>query len=136
MSSELLSLAEEQLKLGEQQGAALRMLFNGMKQMQEDVSEKFEEVQVMVQEVRDSVTLTDRECYDLQHVVQIRSGKLTKDRFKETDGDFKAMVGKYRRLMWSKLKEHFEVARYSHIRRVDFEDAIHFVQSFRPEDYI
>jgi len=136
MSSELLSLAEEQLKLGEQQGAALRMLFNGMKQMQEDVSEKFEEVQVMVQEVRDSVTLTDTECYNLQQAVRVRSCKLTKDRFKETDGDYKSMVGKYRRLMWSKLKEHFEKARYSHIRRVDYEEAMLFIKEFRPEDYI
>jgi uncharacterized protein YoxC len=136
MSTDLMAMAEKQLQLTENQGLVLRTLFDGMKQMQEDVSEKFEEVQIMVQEVRDSVTLTDRECYDLQEAVRIMSSRLTKDRYKETDLEFKALVGKYRRMIWSKTKEHFEVAKYSHIRRVDFDDAVHFVKTFRPEDYI
>lgn len=133
---DVMGVVEKQLQMTEHQGQALRTLFNGMKQMQDDVSEKFEEVQIMVQEVRDSVTLTDSECYQIQHAVRIRSGKLTKDRYKESDGEFKVLVGKYRRMVWSKLKEQFQVARYSHIRRVDFDDAIAFVESFRPEDYI
>jgi uncharacterized protein YoxC len=136
MSTDLMAMAEKQLQLTENQGLVLRTLFDGMKQMQEDVSEKFEEVQIMVQEVRDSVTLIDRECYDLQEAVRIMSSRLTKDRYKETDLEFKALVGKYRRMIWSKMKEHFEVAKYSHIRRVDFDDAIHFVKTFKPEDYI
>lgn len=132
----VMHVVEQQLQMTEQQGQALRALFTGLKQMQDDVTEKFEEVQIMVQEVRDSVTLTDQECYQIQLAVRIRSGKLTKDRYKETDMEFKVLVGKYRRLLWSKLKEHFEVAKYSHIRRVDFEDALSFVEAFRPEDYI
>lgn len=136
MSMELMTVVEKQLQMSENQGQALRALFNSMQQMQEDVSEKFEEVQVMVQEVRDSVTLTDTECYDLQHAVRIRSGKLTKDRYKESELEFKTLVGKYRRMIWSKLKGQFEVAKYSHIRRIDFDDAITFVENFRPEDYI
>lgn len=136
MNTDMMAMAEKQLQLTENQGLVLRTLFDGMKQMQEDVSEKFEEVQIMVQEVRDSVTLTDRECYDLQEAVRIISSRLTKDRYKETDLEFKALVGKYRRMIWSKMKEHFEVAKYSHIRRVDFDDSVHFVKTFRPEDYI
>ncbi|HIW33510.1 MAG TPA: ORF6C domain-containing protein [Candidatus Paenibacillus intestinavium] len=139
MSMELISVmgvVEKQLQMTEHQGLALRTLFNGMKQMQDDVSEKFEEVQIMVQEVRDSVTINDVEGYQLQNAVRIRSNKLTKDRYKESDGEFKALVGKYRRMIWSKLKQQFEVAKYSHIRRIDFEDAISFVEDFRPEDYI
>ncbi len=134
--SEYFPLIERQLQLTEQQGTAVRMLFDGLKRLQMDMSEKVETVHIMVQEVRDSVTLTDRECYDLQNAVRIVSGKLTKDRYKETDLEFKALVGKYRRLIWSELKKHFEVAKYSHIRRVDFEDAVQFVKTFRPEDYI
>lgn len=127
---------ERQLKLTEQQGAAIRMLFDGMKQMHADMSEKVEEVQIMVQEVRDSVTLTDTECYQLQHAVRIKSNELTKHRYKESDEDYKSMIGRYRRMIWSKLKERFEVAKYSHVRRIDFDDSIDFVRGFRPEDYI
>lgn len=136
MTNDLMAVVEKQLQLTESQGAAVRTLFEGMKQMQEDVTEKFEEVQIMVQEVRDSVTLTDTECYHLQHAVRITSSKLTKDRYKESDENFKTLVGKYRRMIWSRLKDHFQVAKYSHIRRIEYDDAISFVEDFKPEDYI
>ncbi|MFB5761148.1 ORF6C domain-containing protein [Paenibacillus medicaginis] len=131
-----LTIVEKQLQLTEAQGVAIRGLWDGMKQMELNVTEKVEEVQMMVQEVRDSVTLTDAECYQLQHAVRIRSNTLTKDRYTETDGKFNETVGKYRRMIWSKLKDRFSVAKYSHIRRIDFDDAVDFVQDFRPEDYI
>ncbi len=140
---DIFGMVERQLNLTEQQGAAIRLLFDGMKRMSDDMtekhtdmSEKVEEVQMMVQEVRDSVTLTDAECYQMQQAVKSKTNELTKHRYKEADVKFKDMVGRYRRLIWSKMKERFEVAKYSHIRRIDFDDAIEFVQTFQPEDYI
>lgn len=134
--SDYFPVIERQLELTEQQGAAIRMLFDGLKQMHTDMTEKVEEVQIMVQEVRDSVTLTDTECFQLQQAVRIKSNELTKHRYKESDESFKDMVGRYRRMIWSKLKQRFEVAKYSHIRRIDFDDSIDFVRDFRLEDYI
>ncbi|MEK3776676.1 ORF6C domain-containing protein [Paenibacillus sp. FSL K6-4396] len=131
-----LTIVERQLQLTEAQGVAIRGLWDGMKQMQEDVAEKVGEVQMMVQEVRDSVTLTDAECYQLQSLVRKKSNSLTKDRYKESDEKFKVLVGRYRRMVWSKLKDRFEVAKYSHVRRIDFDDAVEFIKEFRPEDYI
>ena len=124
------------MQLTEAQGMAIRGLVDGIRQMHLEVNEKVEEVQMMVQEVRDSVTLTDTECFQLQNLVHKKSNTLTKDRYKETDEKFKDMVGRYRRMVWSKLKSRFEVVKYSHIRRIDFEDAVEFVREFRPEDYI
>ena len=133
---DFLSVVERQMQLTEAQGMAIRGLVDGIRQMQEDVAEKVGEVQMMVQEVRDSVTLTDAECYQLQSLVRKKSNGLTKDRYKESDEKFKDMVGRYRRMIWSKLKERFEVAKYSHVRRIDFDDAVEFIKEFRPEDYI
>ncbi|KAA8782551.1 ABC transporter permease [Paenibacillus amylolyticus] len=133
---DFLSVVERQMQLTEAQGQAIRGLVDGIRQMQMDVTEKVEEVQMMVQEVRDSVTLTDNECYQLQSLVRIKSNVLTKDRYKETEEKFKVVVGRYRRMIWSKLKERFEVAKYSHVRRIDFEDAVEFIKEFRPEDHI
>lgn len=133
---DFLSVVERQMQLTEAQGMAIRGLVDGIRQMQEDVAEKVGEVQMMVQEVRDSVTLTDAECYQLQSLVRKKSNSLTKDRYKESDEKFKDMVGRYRRMIWSKLKERFEVAKYSHVRRIDFDDAVEFIKEFRPEDYI
>ncbi|WP_339309827.1 ORF6C domain-containing protein [Paenibacillus sp. FSL k6-2145] len=131
-----LSVVERQMQLTEAQGMAIRGLVDGIRQMQEDVAEKVGEVQMMVQEVRDSVTLTDAECYQLQSLVRKKSNSLTKDRYKESDEKFKDLVGRYRRMIWSKLKERFEVAKYSHVRRIEFDDAVEFITEFRPEDYI
>lgn len=133
---DFLSVVERQMQLTEAQGMAIRGLVDGIRQMQEDVAEKVGEVQMLVQEVRDSVTLTDAECYQLQSLVRIKSNALTKDRYKESDEKFKDMVGRYRRMIWSKLKDRFEVAKYSHVRRIDFDDAVEFIKEFRPEDYI
>jgi hypothetical protein len=133
---DFLSVAERQLQLTESQGVAIRALFEGLKQLRSEVKEDKEEVQMMVQEVRDSVTLTDQECYQLQYAVRMKSNELTKHRFKETDEKFNDVVGRHRRMMWSKLKDRFSVAKYSHIRRIDFDDALDFAKNFRPEDYI
>jgi uncharacterized protein YoxC len=133
---DFLAVVEQQMQLTEAQGFAIRALVEGIKQMQSDVTEKVEEVQMMVQEVRDSVTLSDAECYQLQYAVRTKSNALTKDRYKETDEKFNDLVGKYRRMIWSKLKDRFSVAKYSHIRRIDFDDAMEFANDFRPEDYL
>ncbi|QUL57530.1 ORF6C domain-containing protein [Paenibacillus tritici] len=139
----MLAMLENQLKQSEAQGTAVRMMFEEMKSMHEnmqemklDVNEKFEECQIMVQEVRDSVTLIDAECDLVQAAVRVKSNELTKHRFKDSDMKFKEMVGRYRRLIWSNLKKNFSVAKYSHIRRIDFEDAIEFIKDFQPEDYM
>ncbi|OZQ66105.1 ABC transporter permease [Paenibacillus sp. VTT E-133280] len=142
-TQDLFGMLEHQLNLTEKQGTAIRFLFEGMKKMNDEMSEKearvdekVEDMQMMVQEVRDSVTLTDQECYQMQQAVKLKTNELTKHRYKESDMKFNQMVGKYRRLIWSKMKERFEVAKYSHIRRIDFADAIEFVQNFLPEDYL
>ncbi|MCR8633448.1 ORF6C domain-containing protein [Paenibacillus radicis (ex Xue et al. 2023)] len=131
-----LPMIEKQLQMSEQQGAVLRSLFEGIRQMRDDVNEKVEEVQIMVQEVRDSVVLNDHEAFMVRAAVHAKSVELTKDRFKDSDEKFNAVVGRHRRMIWSKLKDRFEVAKYSHVRRIDYQESIEFVQSFRPEDYI
>ncbi|GGF73271.1 hypothetical protein GCM10010912_18110 [Paenibacillus albidus] len=135
-TNELLAVVGQQLQMTEQQGAALRMMFEGLGSIRAEIIEHKEDVQMMLQEVRDSVTLTDAECYQVQQAVKLKTAELTKHRFKESDLKFNEMVGKYRRLIWSKLKQRFEVAKYSHVRRIDFADAIEFIQFFQPEDYI
>ncbi|OMD29929.1 ORF6C domain-containing protein [Paenibacillus odorifer] len=135
-TDKILAVVGQQLHWSEQQGAAVRMLFDGMVAIKTEMAEDKEEMKMMVQEVRDSVTLIDAECDLMQQAVRLKSIELTKHRFKDSDMKFNEMVGRYRRMIWSKLKENFSVAKYSHLRRIDFEDAIEFVKNFQPEDYI
>lgn len=95
-----------------------------------------DDVKGLVQEVRDSVTLTDFESYTLREAAKSKSTLLTKDRYKEIDEKFTFVFGKHLRLIYSKLKRKFEVAKYSHIRRIDYHSALDFVNNFVLEDHI
>lgn len=110
-----------------------------IKLVEENVEQKFDEMTKMVQEVRDSVTLTDNECYELQSTVHSLSIEVVKEYLRGEEvsrEEFSKLVGKFRRLIWKKVKERYKVARYSHIRRVDFDDAIKFVSNITLSDFI
>lgn len=130
------SFLQKALDQQTQQANALQVMLNRMIEIEQHVDEKFGEITVMVQEVRDSVTLTNQECYELQSAVALKSIQLTKDRYNEEEGDFNKVVGKYRRMIWKQLKNKFNVPRYNCIRRIDFDEAITFVFDFKPEDYL
>lgn len=113
-----------------------QLILNRMLKIEKNVEEKFTSMVAMLHRVEDSVTLIDAECYDLKAAVFKRSVDLTKDRYSQEDDEFPKVVGKHRRLIWKKLKEKFKAARYTHIRRIDFEEAMEFVNTFRIEDHI
>lgn len=108
---------------------------NDVLAIENKVNEKYEVMTVMVAEVRDDIKLRDNESFTLQQSVFKKSVELANNNHEETDQNFKKTIGGYRRLIWSKLKIHFEVSKYTHIRRIDFQDALVFVSSFKPEDY-
>lgn len=130
------SFLQHQLESSRQTNDTLQLMLNRMMQVEVNVNEKFTEMTTMVDEVRNDMKLSDAQCYELQTYVYNKSKSLSKDRFQEEDADFKTTVGKYRRMIWSKLKMKFEVSRYNHIRKIDFDQALEFADTFRPEDYI
>lgn len=133
---QIFSILEAQLQRQDEQGRTIHTMFDGIKSMYGEFAEGMEEMKMLVQEVRDSKTLTDTECYELQSAVAMKSISLTKDRINEEEEYFPKVVGKYRWMIWKHLKRKFHVPKYNHIRRIDFEEARTFVQTFRPEDYI
>lgn len=127
------SMIELQMRHQEEQGKTIQMMFDRMKSMYDDFSDKFSAMENMVQEVRDSVTITNAECFKLLSAVATKSIQLTKDRYEEGEQSFKKVVGSYRRMIWKALKESYNVPKYNCIRHVDFDTAMMFVQAFRPE---
>lgn len=113
-----------------------QLILNRMLGIEKNVERKFSEMTELVQEVRDSVTFTNAECAMMQSNVRNKAISLTKDRYTEEDGDFKAVVGKHIRMIWKQLKEKYNVPKYNCIRRVDYEEAISFVRGFKPELFI
>lgn len=129
-------ILKKQLERQDEQGKALHTMFDGINTMYAEFQEGMTEMKQMVQEVRDSKTLTEAECYELQSAVATKSISLTKDRIHEEEEDFPKIVGKYRWMIWKHLKRKFQVPKYIHIRRIDRDEALDFVKNFRPEDYI
>lgn len=137
------SFLQQSLEKSRAQDTAMQLMINHIKEIEsnvinveKNVESKFTKVSEMVQRVEDSVTLIYAEEKNLQSAVYAKSTNLAKDRFAEEDDEFNKVVGKYRRMIWSKLKNKFQVPRYNCIRRIDFADAVMFVESFNPEDYL
>ncbi|MFS0837233.1 ORF6C domain-containing protein [Paenibacillus sp. 1P03SA] len=139
---QVFSFLEKALEKSKQQDAAMeavlehmKMLHDNVFDMKTEVNERFVEMNILVQEVRDSVTLSNSECADLQSAVGKKSVQLTKERFEPGD-DFLKLVGKNRNLIWKKLKQKFNVHKYIYVRRIDFQEALEFVKAYKPEKYI
>jgi len=129
-------ILQKQIERQDEQGRTIHLMFDGIRTMYTEISEGMTEVRQLVQEVRDSVTLTNAECFELQSAVAKKSISLTKDRIHEEEADFPKIVGKYRWMIWKHMKRHFNVPKYNCIRRVDFQSSLKYVQNFRPEDHI
>jgi len=101
-----------------------------------DVSEAKKEISQFEKEFKDTNRLLPSEIDELFMSVVDKSTELAKVRNHEEDEKFTKIVGKYRKMIWSKLKKRFGVSKYIHIKRVDFEPCMEFIKSFNPEDYI
>jgi|GEM_PF-1975276 len=129
-------ILKKQLERQDEQGKAIHLMFESIKSMYSEFTEGMGEMKQMVQEVRDSVTLTNAECTMIHSDVAKKSIELAKDRFGEEEDDFSKVVGFYRRLIWKHLKAKYNVPKYNCIRHIDFDEACAFVRSFKPELYL
>jgi hypothetical protein len=129
------------LETQNKQGQALVAIINHVEGIKSDVDEKFSEMSVMLQEVKDSVTLSYEEQKKLQSTVFKTSVDLTKQSFEATlleptKEEFLKEVGSFRRAIWKKLKDKYDVPRYTSLRRVDYQYAIDFVNSLTMKDFL
>lgn len=123
------------------QGVALVEALNRIEKIESNVEYKFSEMKSMVQEVKDSVTLTYEEQKQLQTIVFKSSVDFAKQTFEgvllePTKEEFLKEIGKFRRAIWKKLKEKMNVPRYTSIRRIDFQDSLEFVSNLRIKDFL
>lgn len=133
---QIFSILEAQLKRQDEQGKTIHTMFESMKIMYGDFSQKFEVMTEMVQEVRDSVVISNAQCTIIQSDVSAKSNQLAKDRYEEGEGKFTKVVGFYRRMIWKQLKSKYDLPKYNCLRKIDFEEGRTFIQTFRPEEHM
>jgi hypothetical protein len=111
-----------------------------MRVMKDEVAQMKQDIKEDVRELRDSITLTRHEGAELQSVVGRKAWKLADELFEEPVSDdlFLAKVGHFRGIIYKRLKDTFNVARYYDIRRIDFNQAkqvVDIVQLSNLKDY-
>ncbi|MCM2138860.1 ORF6C domain-containing protein [Vagococcus fluvialis] len=111
-----------------------------MQVMKEDMTKMHTEIKQDVQELRDTITLTDSERSNLQSAVQSKANELTKKYFKKDVSDdlFLMKSGHFRSVIYKRIKDTFNVTSYFKVRRIDFKHAmqvVEMVQLLNLKDY-
>jgi DNA repair exonuclease SbcCD ATPase subunit len=146
----VIDLFHKSIENSEGQLAAMKAMLDQMKSYSDEAKEVREEVIDLSQdmrdtrkemaqfekEFRDTNRLLPSEVDDVYTSVVDRSLELAKIRHTESDDNFTKIVGKYRRMIWSKLKKRFGTSKYIHIKRMDYVSSLMFIENFDPEDYI
>lgn len=122
---------------------ALDVIISRMQEIENRVDEKVTKVEqiesnvsLLAKEIRDENRLMPSEIDDLFNAVVEKSIQIAKLNHPDEGEKFTKSVGKFRKLIWSKLKKHFGVSKYIHVKRVDYEPALAFIDGFTLEDYI
>ncbi|WP_409346790.1 hypothetical protein [Paenibacillus sp. MBLB4367] len=148
--SNVISLVRRSIESSEGQLAAMKVMLEQVVAVGQETQHVKEEVTMMASEVkgvkdeiaqfekefRDTNRLLPSEVDDVYRAVVDKSVELAKRRNHEEDDGFTKVVGKYRRLIWSKLKKRFGTSKYIHIKRMDYVSTLMFIETFNPEDYL
>lgn len=148
--SNVINLVQRSIENSEDQLAAMKVMLEQVKAVGQEAQHVKEEIILMASEVkevksemaqfekefRDTNRLLPSEVDDVYNAVVEKSVELAKSRNHEEDDGFTKVVGKYRRLIWSKLKKRFGTSKYIHIKRMDYVATLMFIETFNPEDYL
>lgn len=127
------SFLRHQLEKSKAQDAALEAVINKVEQIETNVTS-------MYLELKDSITILYAEqdmlkskvagaAYDAAKEYLIEDGESYPLPGTAEEAEIREMAGYGMRYQWKLLKDHFEVSKYIHIRRIDFQNALTFLDS-------
>ena len=117
-------------------------MLNEIHEVKSDVVKMQTNVTNMFHELKDSITI----LYAEQDVLRSMVGKAAYDAAKyhlldedesypgrgsALEAQIREMAGFAMRYQWKKLKVHFNVPKYIHIRRIDFQTAVRFLEDLQ-----
>lgn len=132
MAVNQLEILKHSLKTQNEQGQALVEVIERVEGIENNVNEKHGEIKGMVTEVRNRVHLEEADAKRIKSIVNKKAHEISKYRYPDTDkygAEYLELVGHARGKVYKRLKEHFNVTKYTAIRHVDREKAIGFVES-------
>lgn len=134
---------QNHIKQTNEQGQQLEQVINRMLDMEDRIENRVSYVEDMVEEIKKEVPITYEQQKELQSIVQTKSNQFTRQYYKNgfpVDGKyhnelFKKKKGQFIRAMWTRVKEYFNVPRYTAIQKVDYDRTKQFVEMIDFKDF-
>src|SRR5690625_1368123 len=120
------------LRRQNEQAEALIQVIERVEQIESNVNEKYEKVTEVVEEVRNRVYIEYEDQKELQSIVAKKANEVANEKYGDMPdhgAEFRELVGYARRHVWKKLKNYFNVTRYTSIRHVDRDEAKEYARS-------
>lgn len=129
------SFLRHSLEKSKAQDAALEAVVNRMEAIETNVTS-------MYQELKDSITIlyaeqdtlksiVSKAAYDAAKYHLIEEGEGYPTPGSALEAQIREFAGFAMRHQWKLLKDHFKVTKYIHIRRIDFESAVRFLNGIQ-----
>lgn len=105
------------LQRQDEQSKVLQEVIATVIETKDEIVDIRQEIKEDVQELRDSITLNERECLDMQAAVYSKALTFTKLYYhdsKPSTNLFLSKVGQFRRLIWMKVREEYNTRKIRH----------------------
>ena len=120
---------QNHIKQTNEQGQQLEQIIERMLDMEDRVENRVSYVEGMVEEIKKEVPITYEQQKELQSIVQSKASQFTREYYRNgipvnmnyQNELFKKKKGQFIRAMWTRLKEYFNVPRYTAIQKVDYD---------------
>lgn len=134
---------QKHIKQTNEQGQQLEQVVNQLLDLEDRVENRVSYVEEMVEEIKKEVPITYEQQKELQSIVQSKANQFTREYYKDgfkieskyQNELFKKKKGQFIRAMWTRLKEYFNVPRYTAIQKVDYDRAKQFLTMIAFKDF-
>ena len=135
----------EQAQLMVEQNKALEQMIEEMTNLKNEMNitasktnTRLSEVEILIEEVNKKVHIDDVEASEIKSIISKQANEFANEYFKKKNeipsaNLFASKKGQFIRIQHSRLKHHFNVTKYTHIKHTEAEKAFNYLKSLSLE---
>ena len=135
----------EQAQLMVEQNKALEQMIEEMTNLKNEMNitasktnTRLSEVEILIEEVNKKVHIDDVEASEIKSIISKQANEFANEYFKSKNeipsaNLFASKKGQFIRIQHSRLKHHFNVTKYTHIKHTEAEQAFDYLKSLSLE---
>ena len=135
----------EQAQLMVEQNKALEQMIEEMTNLKNEMNitasktnTRLSEVEILIEEVNKKVHIDDVEASEIKSIISKQANEFANEYFKSKNeipsaNLFASKKGQFIRIQHSRLKHHFNVTKYTHIKHTEAEQAFNYLKSLSLE---